>query len=135
MILSTPIIAGYVVDNVLPDVTREDAFKLTHVFVAFGIVVDGRVSVDHLQNLDHIDKIRSYNPAIKILLSIGGWGAGGFSEAAFTVDGRKQFAQSVAGLMEAYHFDGADIDWEYPCYGEAGIGSCPEDKTNFNFKS
>ncbi|MDF2684987.1 MAG: Chitinase [Clostridia bacterium] len=123
--------AGYVGDRSLRTVSREDANRLTHINIAFGLVKDNSVTVDHLKNLDCLEVIRNYNPNIKIILSIGGWGAGGFSIAASTEAGRETFAVSAVNIALKYRLDGLDIDWEYPCSNAAGIDCSPEDKHNF----
>jgi len=125
------ILAGYAGDPVLPNVTAEDAKKLTHLNVAFGHVKNDRITIDHLQNLPQLQVLKSYNPELLILLSVGGWSAGGFSEAASTAEGRRLFAESAVRVLETAPFDGIDLDWEYPCYSEAGIASSPNDKQNF----
>lgn len=126
-----PILAGYAGDSVLPQVTATDAVKLTHLNVAFGYVKNDRISIEHLKNLSQLRVLKSHNPDLQILLSVGGWGAGGFSEAASTPEGRLSFAESALDVLRAAPFDGIDLDWEYPCYSEAGIASSPADKQNF----
>lgn len=76
-------------------------------------------------------QIRGVNPGIKILLSVGGWGADGFSQGSRTAQNREKMAQSAAELVKEYGLDGIDIDWEYPCSSLAGIASDPGDKENF----
>lgn len=125
------IVAGYAVDSKLPDITREDLMKLTHLNVAFGHVRSDEISTDHLKHMDVLRKIKREHPQLTILLSVGGWSAGGFSEAASTEEGRNRMADSAVRVLTDYPFDGIDLDWEYPCYGEAGIASSPDDKTNF----
>jgi Chitinase len=122
---------GYVGDGYLPHVTEEDAKILTHINIAFGLVENGFVKYTHLKNSDYIAKIRSYNPDIKILLSVGGWGAGGFSNAASTEEGCDKFAASALAAYNVLGLDGIDIDWEYPCIGSAGIDYSPNDKVTF----
>lgn len=124
-------IIGYVGDRDLSRIRKEDVLKLTHMNVAFGHVRDDEIKVDHLQNLEGLKKIKTINPDITILLSVGGWGAGGFSEAAATEEGRKQMAASAVEILQEYVLDGIDLDWEYPCYSEAGIHSSSADKENF----
>lgn len=126
-------IVGYAGDGSLPSIRTEDALTLTHLNVAFGHVVKDEIRVDHLQNLDRLKELKTINPNLTILLSVGGWSAGGFSEAAATVEGRKLMADSAVKIVKEHSFDGIDLDWEYPCYGEAGIHSSPADKENFTY--
>ena len=125
------IVAGYAVDAHLLDITQEDLTKLTHLNIAFGQVIDHRISTAHLHNLGMLQEIKSNYPHLSILLSVGGWSAGGFSEAAATETGRLQMAESAVRILTEYPLDGIDLDWEYPCYGEAEIAASPEDKKNF----
>lgn len=124
------LVIGYVYPEGITMITKEDALKHTHFNIAFGLVKEGKVTVD-LANLEYFSKIRSYNPDIKIILSVGGWGNDGFSQAAATKEGRELFAESCVEVIREYGFDGIDLDWEYPCYGQAGIASSPDDKVNF----
>lgn len=123
-------IIGYIGDSGLSYITKEDALRHTHFNIAFGHIVDGKVTVT-LKNMDKIATIREYNPDIKVILSVGGWGAGGFSEAASTQEGRELFAKTSVEAIEKYGLDGIDLDWEYPSYSEAGIASSKDDKVNF----
>jgi len=122
---------GYIWDGYLDKVTREDMNILTHVNIAFGLVENGRIKICHLKNIDYIKKLREYNPDIKILLSVGGWGAGGFSNDASTSEGCLKFAESGYEAYKILGLDGIDIDWEYPCSDSAGIDASPDDKYNF----
>ena len=125
------LLIGYVTSSALPSVTAEDAQKMTHVNVAFGHVTESRVTVASTHNLDTLSKLREYHPQLGILLSIGGWGSGGFSEAAATPEGRELFANTALRILKEFQLDGIDLDWEYPCYSIAGIASRPADKQNF----
>ncbi|MFY9146911.1 MAG: glycoside hydrolase family 18 protein [Bacillota bacterium] len=126
-----PFIIGYVEDQALCSVTEDDARKLTHINVAFGRVVDGKVRVSRTTTLDYIQTLKTYNQDLRVLLSVGGWGAGGFSESASSAKSRSQLAASAVELVRRYGLDGIDLDWEYPCYSVAGIASHPQDKENF----
>lgn len=123
--------AGYAGDKWLPRISKEDALKLTHLNVAFGHVRNDEIRIDHLKHLDSLHQLKQYNPDLQFLLSVGGWSAGGFSEAASTAEGRRKMADSAIRVLEAHPFDGIDFDWEYPSYSAAGIHSSPDDKTNF----
>lgn len=126
-------VVGYAGDGSLPDITKEDALKLTHLNVAFGHVIDDKINIDHVKNLDHLAKLKEMNPDLTRLLSVGGWSAGGFSEAASTEKGRKLMAESAVKILKEHDFEGIDLDWEYPCYGVADIASSPNDKENFTY--
>ncbi len=126
-----PITANYVFDR--PHVVFEDrdAQYLDQLNYSFGLVVDGEVSGKHWTHIDAFKEyIRKY-PHIKPVLSVGGWSAGGFSEAASTAEGRAKFADTAVALLQEHGFMGIDIDWEYPCSSESGIASSPDDKVNF----
>jgi chitinase len=109
--------------------------KLTHLNVAFAhIDKASRVTVDSAamtQVLVDLQKLKKQNPQLKIIVSVGGWQAEGFSDAALTDSSRHDFAASAAKLLRDYSLDGVDIDWEYPGQGVAGIRYRPEDKQNF----
>lgn len=123
--------AGYASDAVLSEMTKEDLSKLTHLNVAFGHVRNDEITTAHLKNTEALAGIKREHPELTVLLSVGGWSAGGFSEAASTEAGRQSMAASAVRVLNELPFDGIDLDWEYPCYGEAEIGSSPDDKRNF----
>lgn len=122
---------AYAMNASLPGVTREDARKLTHLNLAFGLIREGMLDLSGLSNIGLVQKIRKWNPQLRIVLSVGGWGAGGFSEVSRTEEGRWEFARSVRSALDEYGLDGVDIDWEYPCSDLAGIVSSPRDRENF----
>jgi len=125
------VLAAYLADRGMDYVIKEDIFRLTHINYAFAVIRDGKVVGDHLKNVDKLNRLKEINPKLTTVISIGGWGAGGFSEAASTPEGRSIFADTAIELMKAHNFDGIDIDWEYPCSSAAGIASSPNDKHNF----
>lgn len=122
---------GYVGTRKLNCMLEQDIRDLDGINIAFGHVIDGKVCWEHPECREGLARIRRINPDLKIVLSIGGWGAGGFSEAAFTQEGRNRFAQDCCELIRTYGLDGIDIDWEYPCFSLAGIGACKADKENY----
>jgi chitinase len=75
--------------------------------------------------------LKQAKPSLKVSIAVGGWGAGGFSEAAATAAGRDAFARSAARLVETHGADGIDVDWEYPGRTDAGIAASPADRANF----
>lgn len=85
--------------------------------VAFGRVTsESTVSVDSIPNLSSLLQIRK--TGTRVVLSLGGYGSGGieFSNTAASAEKRKIFAESILEVIETYHLDGIDIDWEYPGY-------------------
>ena len=116
------------VRNELPDVNL-----VTHINYAFGHVnetFDG-VLLPEGNGLSQVVGLKKAKPSLKVLLSIGGWGSGRFSEMASDPLKRKSFARDCARIVKESGLDGIDIDWEYPGSGLGGISSSPDDKTNF----
>lgn len=115
-----------------PEIAAE---KLTHVNYAFArIDAGGRVTLPDpavAAQLAQLRALKKRNPALKVMLSVGGWEAEGFSDAALTPQSRDVFARSAVALLREHQLDGIDLDWEYPGQGVAGIRFRPEDKQNF----
>ena len=110
-----------------------DPKYMTHVNYAFGHVTssfDG-VRIDGEGRFKQMVALKEKNPALKVLLSVGGWGSGGFSEMASTAERREAFARSCKKMLDDYGADGVDIDWEYPGSSAAGITSSTRDKANY----
>ena len=126
-----PLLIAYAGNQGIRMMTREDAKRLSHINLAFGVIEEGLLSLRHLDIWAELPRIRAWNPDIKVVLSVGGWGAGGFSEMAATPEGRRAFAKSCREAMDLHQLDGIDMDWEYPCSSSAGIVSSPDDRENF----
>ena len=107
-----------------------DPLYLTHINYAFAHVdtTFDRVTIDNPDRLEMVVELKDDYPYLKVLLSIGGWGSGNFSEMAADSVLRWKFAQDCARCIEEYNLDGIDIDWEYPTVGVAKI-SCSENDT------
>ena len=130
--MNQPILLAYAVNRALRMITPEDARSLTHVNIAFGKVGrDGGMDSHELTDIEYTKTLKSWNPKLKFVVSVGGWGAGGFSAMAMTEKGRRDFARSCAEYVFAHDLDGIDIDWEYPCSDSAGIDADPRDRENF----
>lgn len=125
------VLLAYLADWANWDGDKMDVTKLTHINYAFALVKDGRVVGDHLKKTHWFKEFKKKNPDLKIVISIGGWGADGFSDAALTDESRSLFAETAIELMQEHDFDGLDLDWEYPCHDWAGIVARPEDKQNY----
>jgi chitinase len=111
----------------------KDVGKIDTLIFAFAAVADGRVVVDAAgqERLRQLTALKAAHAALKVAISVGGWGAGGFSEAASSEAGRQAFADSAAQLVAARDADGLDVDWEYPQHGESGIQASSQDRANF----
>jgi chitinase len=128
-----PIVIGYVMDGeTLPpiDARKLDAinFAFAHVNEAHEIFLRGDTATPALAGLN---ALKADNPELKLLLSIGGWGSGHFSEAAASDTARAAFADSAARMVVQHRLDGIDIDWEYPTLPGPGISHSPADRDNF----
>ena len=110
-----------------------DPFCMTHINYAFGHVNDtfDGVRVDNPERLHQMVALKKTNPDLKVMLSVGGWGSGRFSEMAMEGKRRKSFAEDCIRVVEEFGLDGIDIDWEYPTSSAADISSSPKDTDNF----
>ncbi|WP_245339286.1 glycosyl hydrolase family 18 protein [Paenibacillus shirakamiensis] len=119
------------------DANTVDVAKLTHIDYAFTHVKDNQLipfegDFNDDQNYAYLNSLRAKNPNLKILNSVGGWGADGFSDAAFTAGSRDIFTSSIVDYVKKYNLDGVDLDWEYPTQTSGDIIKArPEDKQNF----
>lgn len=101
---------------------------LTHLFYAFATIEDGRPKLPPRAKAE-VAEIRRLHPHLRVVMSIGGWGADGFSDAARTPPGRAEFADRCVEL--AADFDGIDLDWEFPVSGgPEEVVHRPEDRRN-----
>jgi len=106
---------------------------MTHINYAFGKVNDtfNGISLRSPESLQEVVDLKKQNPALKVLISIGGWGAGNFSEMAATEENRNAFASDCKRIMDEFGLDGIDLDWEYPTQSSSGISSSPDDTENY----
>ncbi|MBR2891999.1 MAG: InlB B-repeat-containing protein [Bacilli bacterium] len=100
--------------------------------LSFGRVTDeSTVSLEDVQKyLFTINQIRK--SGVRVVLSIGGADSSSltkFSNTAATTETRLKFARSILEILETYHLDGVDIDWEYPGYNTGR--DIEEDKPNY----
>lgn len=73
--------------------------------------------------------LKQKNPALKVLLAIGGWviGSEPFLPIIRTDDNIATFSRNVVAYLRKHGMDGMDMDWEFP-----GVrGSTETDKTRF----
>lgn len=124
------IIVGYVTSWSNNEVRPE---YVTHINYAFGKVGSDfkSININNEDRLKTIVALKSVSPKLKVLLSIGGWGSGNFSEMAEKAVTREAFATNCRSVIDTYGLDGIDIDWEYPTSSAAGISSSPKDTKNY----
>lgn len=120
-------VIGYVMDG--PTLPPISAGKLDAINFAFALVnPTGEVylpGTTAAASLAGLTALRQENPDLEVLVSIGGWGADHFSEAALTEQSRARFTDSAVRLMREHRLDGIDIDWEYPTLPGPGISHRP----------
>lgn len=114
------------------DVAREEDFKMIDVInYSFAGIKDGEISISGLPNLENFVK-KAHSNNVLVVLSIGGWGSGGFSEATRSAQLRKKLIDSIVEVVKKYDLDGIDYDWEYPTATAGGrIVASEDDKQNF----
>ena len=110
--------------------------KLTHIIFSFCHLKGNEISVDNYKDTLTIRKLVSLkkrNSALKVILSLGGWGGCEKCSDVFSTDkGRQEFAKSVKNVNDYFKADGIDLDWEYPAIeGFPDHAFKAEDKHNF----
>ena len=112
-----------------------DVTRVTHLNYAFAKVHPNDVvyfeNDEAPAHLERLRALKAAKPSLKVILSIGGWGAEWFSDAALTPESRCRFATSAIDLVKRHQLDGLDIDWEFPGQRGAGNRFRAEDKQNF----
>lgn len=116
-------------DSFLPDPTY-----LTHINFAFGKVGSDHQSLEIKKEtrLKKIVGLKKQKPSLKVVLSVGGWGADYFSGMAADETKRKTFCNNCLAAVNKYGLDGIDLDWEYPGRETSEhIEASSADKDNF----
>ena len=102
---SDRVVVAYVTSwsSVIPD-----PFTMTHINYAFGHVNDtfDGVRIDNPERLKEMVALKKTNPDLKVMLSVGGWGSGRFSEMAMTKSTRRSFAQDCLRVVKEFGLDG-----------------------------
>jgi chitinase len=64
------------------------------------------------------------------MLAIGGWNEGStrFSPLVADEERRAELVHNVVRFLRQNHFDGLDLDWEYPAFRDGGK---PRDRDNY----
>ena len=97
-------------------VSNIPAYTVTHLFYAFARIEEGRcvIEKDAPAPFKELAALKKQHPKLRTIISIGGWEAGGFSDAALTKESRERFVSScVAMFFDTYRgsFEGVDLDW------------------------
>ena len=128
------VIAYYTGDD--KQIDTYDVKKLTHIIYSFCHLKDGKLSVDATKDtaaIKHLVALKSRNPKLKVMLSLGGWGGcEPCSDGFASPEKIAVFAKSVKEVNDYFKCDGLDLDWEYPTIeGFPGHKFQPQDKSNF----
>ncbi|KYM94104.1 Chitotriosidase-1, partial [Cyphomyrmex costatus] len=112
-------------------------YLCTHLIYAFG----GFTKENTLKPFDKYQDIekggyakftglKTYNKNLKTMLAIGGWNEGSsrFSPMVADPARRREFVKNAVKFLRQNHFDGLDLDWEYPAFRDGGK---PRDKDNY----
>lgn len=111
--------------------------EIDQIIYSFLHLQGNKLAIEHARDslgIANLVALKKRNPALKVLISLGGWGgcescSDVFSEAS----AREEFAQSVLDILLQFGADGIDLDWEYPgISGYPGHAFKPEDKQNFS---
>ncbi|CAK1551327.1 unnamed protein product [Leptosia nina] len=104
-------------------------YLCTHLVYAFGgFTKDNTLKpFDKYQDIEKggyakFTGLKTYNKNLKTLLAIGGWNEGSsrFSPMVASKERRKEFVRNVIKFLRQNHFDGLDLDWEYPAFRDGG---------------
>jgi len=114
-----PRVVGYFAEWTDYRADQIPADKLTHINYAFGVIKDGKCSLNKREaseaKLAGLRTLKETHPNLHTLVSIGGWiDSGPFSDTALTDQTRQKFAKSCVEFLRKYDLDGVDIDWEFP---------------------
>lgn len=121
----------YVMDSADMKLRDSDADNLDQLNVSFALIRDGEADIGHWRGLKKVAEFLKKHPHVDGVLSVGGWGADGFSDACRTEAGRRKLAESILRIMDENGFVGVDIDWEYPGVPGTGITSQEGDVENW----
>ncbi|WP_083488762.1 glycoside hydrolase family 18 protein [Pedobacter borealis] len=110
--------------------------KLSHLIYSFGHLKGDSFNISSAKDSALITKmvtLKQQNPDLKVMVAMGGWSAcKDCSEVFSRAEGRKTFAKTTKEILDFFHADGIDIDWEYPVVvGFPGHRYTVDDKHNF----
>jgi chitinase len=117
-------------------ISAERARNLDWVIYSFlHIAADGNALVGTADSMaiKELVTLKTINPKLKILLSMGGWGGCTKCSPVFAkADKRQVFAASIVQILKYFGADGLDLDWEYPSIESDGATAYNKaDRHNF----
>jgi chitinase len=66
---------------------------------------------------------QAHEAGVKVLLSLGGWGWDKqFAAMVSKPEAEDRYVTAVMGMVDAFDYDGIDLDWEYPDTAEEIVG-------------
>ncbi len=90
--------------------------KLTHINYAF-VIPNADGTLKPLPNRWKIGQLieKAHENGVQVLISVGGWGHDAtFEQLAANSESLTLFIDELVALVDAFGFDGIDMDWEYP---------------------
>jgi chitinase len=110
--------------------------KMDEIIFSFGRLQGNKFHIRNARDTTTIQKmvaLKSVNPSLKVVLSLGGWG--GCETCSDVFSSRKNTKEFVTGFKKVTNYfqtDGIDLDWEYPAVsGFPGHKYAPEDRQHF----
>ncbi|XP_010829152.1 PREDICTED: chitinase-3-like protein 2 [Bison bison bison] len=96
-----------------------DPFLCSHLIYSFASISNNKVIIkdkNEAKLYQTINSLKTKNPKLKILLSIGGYlfGSKGFHPVVESSSSTLKFVNSVILFLRNHNFDGLDISWIYP---------------------
>ncbi|XP_008067122.1 chitinase-3-like protein 2 isoform X3 [Carlito syrichta] len=96
-----------------------DPFLCSHFIYSFASINNNKVVIKDKKEVmlyQTINSLKTKNPKLKILLSIGGYlfGSKGFHPMVDSSTSRLEFINSVILFLRNHNFDGLDVSWIYP---------------------
>ncbi|XP_043731710.1 chitinase-3-like protein 2 isoform X1 [Cervus elaphus] len=96
-----------------------DPFLCSHLIYSFASISNNKVIIkdkNEAKLYQTINNLKTKNPKLKILLSIGGYlfGSKGFHPMVESSSSTLKFVNSVILFLRNHNFDGLDISWIYP---------------------
>lgn len=116
--------------------------SLTHLHIAFGYIAPDTFEISMMDGvpdsvIDKITQLKDTNPAINMVISLGGWSFNDndtttqpvFGDMVSSKSKRATFITNLFAFLDHYGLDGVDFDWEYP--GAPDRGGNDDDGENY----